>query len=162
MSEILYAASPAAVEELMDGGGEFAPPATLLGHLTEAQATAVLPGSPYSIAQVVSHMHWNLCSSLAGARREAHARPGHLDDTFTPIAPGSWRGLVEAFLAGIEECKRVAIEQKDAFSPARDDTNIAYDLAETALHNAYHFGQIVLLRRMQGLWPPAGGDPNDF
>jgi hypothetical protein len=47
-------------------------------------------------------------------------------------------------------------------SPARDDTNICYDLAETALHNAYHLDQIVLLRRMQGLWPPEGGDDNDF
>jgi len=25
-----------------------------------------------------------------------------------------------------------------------------------------HFGQIVLLRRVQGLWPPQGGDANDF
>jgi hypothetical protein len=162
MSEILYAASPAAVEELMDGGGEFAPPSSLLSDLTEEQAVAVPPGAPYSIAQVVSHMHWNLRSSLAAVGQEAHPGPEHLDDTFAPIAPGSWKGLVEAFLAGIEECKRVAAEKKDAVSPARDDTNVDYDLAETALHNAYHFGQIVLLRRMQRLWPPAGGDPNDF
>jgi hypothetical protein len=162
MNEILYAASPAAVEELMNGGGEFAPPTILLSDLTEEQATAVPPGSPYSIAQVVAHMLWNLRSSLAAARGESHPEPAHLDDTFAPLAPGSWRDLVEAILSGIEVCKRVAAEQKDTISPARDDTTVDYDLTETALHNAYHFGQIVLLRRMQGLWPPAGGDPNDF
>jgi hypothetical protein len=56
----------------------------------------------------------------------------------------------------------LAQKQADRTSAARDNTSIAYDLAGTALHNAYHCGQVVLLRRVQGLWPPAGGDPNDF
>jgi hypothetical protein len=92
------------------------------------------------------------------------------DDTFAPIASGSWKRLVEGFFEGIEECKRAAVELKDTISGTRDGTNVEYDLAETALHNAIthacgagtRLGQIVLLRRMQGLWPPAGGDPNDI
>jgi hypothetical protein len=162
MAQILYSASPHAVHELLDGGGEFVAPAQLLRDLTEAQATAIPPGAPHSIAQIVAHMEWNQSGSIAHSRGGATQGPEHLDDTFAPIEPGSWGRLVETFLAGIEECKQLAVAMQDAVSPARDDTNVDYDLAETALHNAYHFGQIVLLRRMQGLWPPAGGDDNDF
>ncbi len=30
-------------------------------------------------------------------------------------------------------------------------------LENLAAHNAYHFGRIVLLRRLLGIWPPASG-----
>ncbi len=34
-----------------------------------------------------------------------------------------------------------------------------YDLALCpALHSACRYGQIAMLRQIQGLWPPAGGD----
>jgi hypothetical protein len=167
MSQIRYSASPDAVKELLEGDGHYVPPARLLNDLTEEQAVAVPPGSPYSIAQVLHHMHYCQEEELAGLRREVWPRlpfvkPAHRDDTFAPIPPGGWRALVTDFLAGLEACKRLADEQPDAVSPARDDTSANYDLAGTALHNAYHFGQIVLLRRALGFWPPAGGEPYDY
>jgi hypothetical protein len=162
MSPLQYIASPAAVQELLDGGGEFVPPPRILGDLTEEQAVAVLPGSPFSIAQVLNHMHWCQGGLLAHLRGEPWPRPAHLDDTFAPIEPGAWSALVAAFLAGLDECKTIGEAMADRVSPDRDDTNVDYDLAENALHNAYHLGQIVLLRRIQGLWPPEGGEDYDF
>jgi uncharacterized damage-inducible protein DinB len=167
MSQILYSASPEAVKELLEGDGHYVPPARLLNDLTEAQAVAVPPGSPYSIAQVLHHMHYCQAEELAVLRGDGwpqppFVKPAHLDDTFAPIPPGAWPALAADFLAGLEACKRRADEQPDAVSPTRDDTSANYDLAGTALHNAYHFGQIVLLRRMLGLWPPAGGEPYDY
>jgi hypothetical protein len=163
--QILYSASPEAVKELLDGDGHYVPPARLLEDLTGQQAVTVPPGAPYSIAQVLSHMHFCQQEELAGlgcAVELPFPRPAHLDDTFAPIPPGGWPARVADFLAGLEACKKLAEAQPDAVSPARDDTSANYDLAGTALHNAYHFGQIVLLRRMLGLWPPAGGEPYDF
>jgi DinB superfamily len=167
MSQILYSASVDAVKELLAGDGHYVPPPRLLEDLTEAQAMTTPSGSPSSIAQVLSHTHYCQEEELAGLRgepwpRPPFVRPVHLDDTFAPIPPGSWPTLVAAFLAGLEACKRLAEAQPDAVSPARDDTTANYDLAGTALHNAYHLGQIVLLRRMLGLWPPAGGEPYDY
>jgi DinB superfamily len=162
MSPHDYAASAAAVRELLRGGGEFVEPARLLTDLTEEQASAVPPGSPHSIAQVVAHMQWNQAGELARLHGEPSPQPEHLDDTFVAPPAGAWPGLVAEFLAGIEEAGRIAGARGEATSAQRDDTSVAYDLAETALHNAYHCGQIVLLRRIQGLWPPAGGDTNDF
>jgi hypothetical protein len=162
MSPHDYSASAAAVRELLRGGGEFVEPAGILSDLSEEQASAVPPGSPHSIAQIVSHMHFYQGSQLAGVRGGEWPKPEHLDDTFAAPPAGSWPALVADFLAGIEEIARLAEEKGEATSPQRDDTSVAYDLAESALHNAYHCGQIVLLRRIQGLWPPAGGDTNDF
>jgi hypothetical protein len=101
-------------------------------------------------------------ATLALLRGEDRPRPQHLEDTFAAIAPGSWSRLVEGFLNGIEDAKKRSDEKRDAVSPSRDDTNVDYDLAESALHNACPLGQIVLLRQIQGLWPPSGGDDNDY
>ena len=163
MSETwVYTASPDAVKELLNGGGEFARPDNLLSDLTGEQASAVPPASPYSIGQIVAHTHFWQNANIAAARGETWPRPTHLEDTFAPVAPEDWPALVTDFLTGIQTCKDLAEQKATLTSPAREDTSLDYDLAESALHNAYHLGQIVLLRRMQGWWPPTGGDPNDY
>ncbi len=148
-----------AVGEMLTGGGEFLSPQSLLGDLTEAQALAVPPGSLYSIAQVVAHMHYWQERGIALARGANPPRPEHLDDTFPPPQAGEWNALRAAFLAGLDVCARVAAEKSGASGPDGDDRDAAYDLALCpALHSAYHYGQIAMLRQIQGLWPPAGGD----
>jgi hypothetical protein len=43
--------------------------------------------------------------------------------------------------------------------PGRPPLNLYELLSSVAVHNAYHFGRIVQLRQMLGIWPPpAGGD----
>ena len=154
-----YHVSAAGVGKLLTGGGEYLPPDRLLGDLTEAQALALPPGSLYSIAGIVAHMQFWQERNIARARGEDGPRPEHLEDTFpTPIADG-WDALRDAFLNGLGACTKVAVERAGETSPDRDDTSIGYDLAECpALHSAYHYGQIAMLRQIQGLWPPEGGD----
>jgi len=161
MSEtaLRYTASADAVKEPLTGGGEFLPPERLMGDLTEAQALAVLPGSLYSIAQIVAHMHYWQEGNIARTRGEKPPRPEHLDDTFPVPQVGEWEALRIAFLGGLDVCAQVAAEKAGETSPDRDDTSVGYDLAECpALHSAYHYGQIAMLRQIQGLWPPEGGD----
>jgi hypothetical protein len=66
------------------------------------------------------------------------------------IAPGSWDELRKAFLADLKAIRQMAEREED------------YGYVSRSLHNAYHFGEIVLLRRILGLWPPEGGEPYDF
>ena len=63
-----YTVSPAAVREMLTGGGEFVPPHRLLGDLTEEQALTVPPGSPYSIAVLVAHVSYWQNRNIARAR----------------------------------------------------------------------------------------------
>ena len=157
-----YHATPEAVGELLRGGGEFNEPERILSDLTTEQACQTPPGSPYSIAQVVAHLHYWQEAQIMNIQGEPLPRPAHLDDTFAAPEPAEWEALKSAFLAGIEAVGTLAREKAAVTSPDRDDTSIPYDLAESALHNAYHLGQVVLLRRIMGFWPPAEGDANDY
>lgn len=153
-----FTVSPAGVAKMLTSG-EFVPPDRLLGDLAEAQALNVPPGSPYSIAVLVAHVCYWQNRSIAQARGQKLPRPEHLDDTFPVVRPGEWPAVRAEFLAGLETCAQVAAERGGETSPDRDDTDVAYYLAECpALHSAYHYGQIAMLRQIQGLWPPAGGD----
>lgn len=159
-----YDVSPDAVRELMDGDGHYVPPPRLLEDLTPEQATLVPPGLPYSIAQILYHVTYYQRIEIERLRGEISSVPSftHLDDTFAPVTPDEWPILVADFLEGMEIVKSLSDQHSGTVSPARDDTSANYDLAGTALHNAYHFGQIVLLRRMLGLWPPRSGEDYDF
>jgi hypothetical protein len=151
--------TPDALKALLAGGGEFLPPERLLNDLSETQASVVPSGSPYSIAQIVAHMDWWQEYQIARVRGKTPSRPGHLDDTFVPPVAGTWKDLVSRFLANLVETGQVAEEYGAQPSLEQPDRDIAYGLAECpALHNAYHLGQIALLRQILGFWPPAGGD----
>ena len=154
-----HTVSPVAVREMLSGGGEFVPPHRLLGDLTEAQALAVPPGSPYSIAVLVAHVSYWQNRNMERVRGLQEPRPEHLDDTFPPVQPGQWASVRENFLTGLEICAEMAAQSGAGTSSDREDADVAYDLAMCpALHSAYHYGQIAMLRQIQGLWPPEGGD----
>jgi len=154
-----YMVSPAAVRALLAGDDEFLSPQRLLGDLTEAQALAVPPGSLYSIAGIVAHMHFWQERGIALALGGKPSRPEHLDDTFPTPQPGDWDALRLAFLDGLATCAQVAAEQGAEASRGRREASVGFDLAACpALHSAYHYGQIAILRQIQGLWPPEGGD----
>src|SRR5947209_466593 len=85
--------TPAALQEFLTGAGEFLEPHRLLGDLTPDQACAVPPGSLYSIAQVVAHMHYWQERNTLRARGTASPRPQHLDDTFPVPLKDDWDDL---------------------------------------------------------------------
>lgn len=150
MSDNFYSATSEDVKNWQEGDGEFLAPARILTDLTEEQATAVPPGSPYSIAQVLAHMHYWQGRRFAKLRGEIWPEAAHLSDTFAPPPPGTWNRLVTAFLADLDAIKKMA------------DAKAEYGYVGRALHNGYHLGQIVLLRQMLGCWPPEGGEDYDF
>lgn len=149
-SEAFYSATVEDVKGWQEGDGEFLSPARILTDLTEEQAMTVPPNSLYSIAQVLAHMHYWQGRRFALQRGETWPEAEHLIDTFAPPAPGTWDKLVAAFLSDLETIKKMADEKAD------------YGYVGRALHNGYHLGQIVLLRQMLGIWPPAGGEDYDF
>lgn len=149
-----------AVAKLLDGDQEFLEPARLLSDLIEEQAMAVPSGSPYSIAQVTMHIHFWQGREIERAQGETQPKVDDLDATFAAPPAGEWNKLVVDVLAGVEQVKLLA-QEKDGQSHAFEGATVGYVLASCALHNAYHWGQIVLLRRIQGFWPPAG-DNSDW
>jgi hypothetical protein len=93
------------------------------------------------------------------------AYPLHASEGFPANQTESWPSVRDRFLKGIEIAASVAEDD------ARLDTIVACprtnepdrvmtvreQLESLAAHNGYHLGRIVLLRQLQGIWPPPDG-----
>ncbi len=93
----------------------------------------------------MNHMHYWQGGRVAKLRGEPWPKAEHLDDTFAKIEPGRWEKLRAAFLADLDSIKQMAEREEE------------YGYVGRSLHNAYHLGEIVVLRRILGIWPPEGG-----
>ncbi len=139
---------PGTAAKLLLTDEQFLPAARLIGDLTEEQSAARVSGAPYTIGQLAAHLHYWLTREISRAQGKAvPPAPGDLEATFPVPAPGEWPGLRDRLIAAIGEAADAA---RASIEPSV--------LAEAALHNAYHLGQIALLRRIAGMWPPVGGD----
>jgi uncharacterized damage-inducible protein DinB len=77
-----------------------------------------------------------------------------------PAAPAGsegWEAAVESFRRGVlGALAMAAAPDLEKTLPHWGGINRAHGLALLAAHNAYHAGQVVLLRRQLGSWPPPG------
>lgn len=139
---------------------DYASPQVLIGDLTPDQATQTPPGAPYSIAENVAHMHAWQNYIVRRVRGENPPRPDGEAD-WPKVEADAWPVPVADFLAGIRDFEALLTAPAAGALLARpysDDHTNANRLLNIALHNAYHLGQVTLLRRELGLWPPEGDD----
>jgi hypothetical protein len=157
------------LSRLLDGDGEFLTPERLLGDLTAEQASATPPDSPYSIARIVAHLFFWQKRVLDKLQGLDPPYPAHEADGWPESDASEWPDLMLRFLGDLQAAQDWALQDIDldrpypmsgASSGASDpEMTSGYALLRgIGLHNAYHLGQIALLRQMQKLWPPAGGD----
>jgi hypothetical protein len=76
-------------------------------------------------------------------------------ETSAPPNASAWTKSVKAFQKDLKEmCDLVADEKTDLFAkiPHGDGQTILREALVAADHNAYHLGQLVLVRRMLGAW----------
>ncbi|MHA6531665.1 DinB family protein [Paenibacillus sp. BAC0078] len=161
MSEANLAFGQALVKSLVGERGHI-PIARALPDITLELAGQRTEGVPYTIYQLVKHMgYWQdfMLTHLEGGKPQM---PGSVQESWpdedAPADEVQLKDAIEHLLQGIE--KAVAIAQT-----AQLDEPLAYFPGETkggilrniASHNSYHLGEIVLLRRLHGAWPPPGG-----
>jgi uncharacterized damage-inducible protein DinB len=79
------------------------------------------------------------------------------------VADGSWPSVREGFVASLESLAALGdadvtrrVAPAIEFPPLADYT-VADVLTHVAAHNAHHLGQVIVLRQLQGAWPPPGG-----
>jgi hypothetical protein len=143
----------AALHNLLQGIDEFPAPAKILAGLSGGQACQSVPGSEHSIATLLGHM---LCWQewFMGFARRAEPQDPSAEQNFPAVTPQQWPGLVQRFMDTLAEVEALATPENCAREFVKE-RSLGYALASQASHNAYHLGQIVLLRRILGLWPPA-------
>lgn len=139
--------------------GEFAPREHILEGLTLEQVGTRPAGAPHSIYEELWHAaEWQ---RLTLDRDDAALERFDLGAQFPPNpAPGdeqAWQEFVRSFFATSE--RAVRLSQNEAWlesdeSEALPGATWRNALECLAVHNAYHFGKIVLLRQLLGIWSP--------
>jgi uncharacterized damage-inducible protein DinB len=131
----------------------FVPVNIALEDLTPAQAMWKDSSGNHSIAQLASHLvFWNE-EQLAKFKGLPEPKfSGNNDETFSNLDKTSWEATVkklDSVLTAWEKLIEISDEKKlSAWYSA---------IAHIGTHNAYHTGQIIYIRKLQGSWNPEKG-----
>ena len=130
----------------------FVPVNTAVDGLTAEQA-AWTDGKNHSVGQLAYHLVFWDKEELAKFKGEPPVKySGKNDDTFNDYDPKKWDQTVKAL-------DQVLTEWEEAIESA-DDAKIqqwASGIAHVGTHNAYHIGEMVMVRKEQGSWNPDKG-----
>jgi len=137
-------------------------------HVTFENATAKLPakycgvvpdGMPYSIWQLVEHIHIAQWDILEFSRDPKHKSPewpkGYWVKETKPADNKTWSNALKQIKSDRKEFTAL-LEKKDAdiYAPFAwgDGQNLLREALLIADHNAYHVGEIIAIRRLLGVW----------
>ncbi len=121
------------------------------------------PGAPHTAWQLVEHMRLAQWDILEFSRSPAHVSPewpaGYWPESEAPPDSKAWENSLEQFRADLKAMEElVADPATDLYAriPHGDGQTILREALLVADHNAYHLGQLVLVRRLLGAWPEGG------
>lgn len=118
-------------------------------------------GLPYSPWQLLEHLRLAQRDILDFCRDPDYTQPEWPDDywppTHAPRSADEWERSVEAFRGDRDALRRLASDPDldlTAEIPHGAGQTYLRELLLVADHNAYHLGELVVVRRLLGIWPP--------
>ncbi|MBA3963418.1 MAG: DinB family protein [Chthoniobacterales bacterium] len=138
----------------------FTPANTAVAGLTAEQAKWVPqnakgkldPNANHSVGMLAYHLvFWNE-NALAGMRGEKRTNPENNDETFNNYDAAHWDDIVQRLDRAMK-----ALESEVEKMPEDTLARTAPTISRISTHNAYHTGQILYVRKLQGSWNPANG-----
>jgi hypothetical protein len=131
----------------------FAPESIAVHGVTAEQASWTDGKGNHSIGQLTNHLvFWN-SQQLAKFKGEKPASfSGDNNETFNSFDAKNWP-------ATVQKLDDVMTAWEKAVETADDKKLLAWasTIAHISTHNAYHIGQIVYIRKLQGSWDPDKG-----
>ncbi len=147
------------VHELLRGGHAHATFDRVVADWPAKLRGAKAAGAPHTAWQLLEHLR--ICQSdiLEFSRRADHVSPetaaGYWPATEAPPDGAAWDASVAAFKADLAQMEKLVADPKtDLFARIKhgEGQTILREALMLADHNAYHLGQLVLLRRLLGAW----------
>ncbi len=127
--------------------------------LPEELRGIVPPGAEHSPWQLLEHMRIALWDIVEFSRHENHKSPewpkGYWPDSPVPPSSTAWEESVNQYLHLVEEMSSLVTDPgNDLFAPIPhgEGQTLLREALLVADHNAYHIGQLVLVRKMLGAW----------
>lgn len=126
---------------------------TAVAGLTSEQASWKDGSGNHSVGQLAYHLvFWNQ-RELAKFKGQAQAQfSGNNEETFDKFDAKQWTSIVQQLDQVMADLEKTV--------EAADDKQLqewASEIAHIGTHNAYHVGQIVFVRKLQGSWDPNKG-----
>jgi uncharacterized damage-inducible protein DinB len=155
--------------ELLYGKGAHANPLACVEDLTSELAGRHAENLEHSVWQIVWHVNFWTEYELRRIRGEKPHYPDHAAESWPMSAPPSeaeWKKEAARFVELIGALARMAegdanelSREVSAMHPNQETrtSSVLAILWQTLAHNSYHVGQIALVRRALGAWPPRGG-----
>ena len=131
----------------------FVPANIAVEGLTADQANWTDGKGNHSIGQLAYHLvFWNTQVLMKFKGETPPKFSGNNDETFTAFDAKKWNDIVQQLDKVMADLEK--------FVESADDKAIekhASTIAHVGTHNAYHIGQIIYIRRLQGSWNPEKG-----
>ncbi len=145
---------------LLRGGGAHVDFDTAVGKLPAALRGAKPKGSPHTAWRLLEHMRLAQWDILEFSRNPKHESPdfpeGYWPQADAPPTKGAWAQSLKSFRRDLQEMEDlVANPATDLFAriPHGSGQTILREALLVADHNAYHLGELVMVRRLLGAWP---------
>jgi len=162
--------SQQAFVELLYGKSAHANPVTCVEDVSFALAGRRADNFPHSIWQLLSHMNYWMDYELRRIRGEQPVYPLHAQESWpseaAPASEAEWKKAITDFKELLRQLAVLAesapdvlareVQRMDSCHTTQASTVLDV-LWQTLVHNSYHVGQIAMLRRALGAWPPKGG-----
>ena len=131
----------------------FVPAGTAVAGLTADQAKWTPGKDQHSVGQLAYHLWFWDARSLARFKGEKPPTfSGNNDETFNDFTPAQWDDLVRRLNQVLADWE-AAVQEADDQRLAQNASLIAH----VGAHNAYHIGQIIYVRKLEGAWDPNKG-----
>lgn len=116
-------------------------------------------GLPYSAWQLLEHIRIALCDIVEFSRDTRHKSPpwpqGYWPKEAEPPNDAAWDKSVEAVRDCVDVMRKMINDpSQDLFAPLSGGSGqtLLREVLLAADHNAYHLGQLVLVRKALGAW----------
>ena len=131
----------------------FVPISVAVEGLTAEQASWKDGSGNHSVGQLSNHLlFWNKRELLKFKGEPEEKFSGNNDETFNNFDSKKWSDTVK-------QLDQVMIELEKLVETVDDNKlrALASEIAHIGTHNAYHVGQIIFVRKLQGSWNPEKG-----
>ena len=117
------------------------------------------PGSPHSPWELLEHLRiaqWDILEFSRDAKHKSPKWPeGYWPKSPAPPTFGAWEESVESFRRDMDAmCALVEDISTDLYAPipGGEGQTVLREALLVADHNAYHAGQLVMVRKLLGAW----------
>ncbi|MCC9167926.1 DinB family protein [Pontibacter harenae] len=145
--------------KLMQGGQAFTPLDELLDGISAEDAGKKVPELPYTLWKLIEHLRIALYDILEFSRNPSYESPawpeGYWPTEDVPSNQAALHASINSIKEGLAAMVQLVQDQNnDLFEPFAHGSgqNLLREAMLVAEHNAYHLGEILVLRRLLGIW----------